>query len=91
VSIYWLTNTGASSGRLYYEDGHAEHPTEPTKVPIGLASFANDFRPVRRLAERDHSNIVSWNEYDRGSHWSAYDAPDLLLEDIRGFFRLLRD
>lgn len=89
VSIYWLTNTGGSSGRMYYEDGHAEHPTEPTTVPIGLASFAYDFRPVRRLAERDHRNIVSWNEYDRGGHWAAYDAPDLLLEDIRGFFRLV--
>ena len=89
VSIYWLTNTGASSGRMYYEDGHATHPTEPTTVPIGLASFAFDFRPVRRLAERDHLNIVSWNEYDRGGHWAAYDAPDLLLGDIRQFYRLV--
>jgi pimeloyl-ACP methyl ester carboxylesterase len=89
VAIYWLTNTGGSSGRLYYEDGHAEHPGEPTEVPIGLASFAFDFRPVRRFAERDHSNIVSWHEYDRGSHWASYDAPDLLLEDIRGFYRRL--
>jgi epoxide hydrolase len=89
VSIYWLTNTGASSGRMYYEDGHATHPSEPTTVPIGLASFAYDFRPVRRLAERDHSNILSWNEYDRGGHWAAYDAPDLLLGDIRQFYRLV--
>jgi hypothetical protein len=72
---------------MYYEDGHAEHPGEPTTVPIGLASFAYDFRP---FAERDHRNIVSWNEYDRGGHWSAYDAPDLLLGDIRQFFRLVR-
>jgi hypothetical protein len=41
------------------------------------------------LAERDHRNIVSWNEYDRGGHWAAYDAPDLLLEDIRQFYRLV--
>jgi len=90
VSIYWLTNTSASANRMYYEDGHAEHPTEPTTAPIGLASFANDFKPLRRFAERDHRNIVSWNNYDRGGHWAAQDAPDLLLHDIRQFFRSLR-
>jgi epoxide hydrolase len=90
AAIYWLTNTGASSARFYYEDAHAEHPSEPTSAPTGLASFAFDFTPLRRFAERDHANIVSWNEYDRGSHWAAHDAPDLLLDDIRQFFRGLR-
>jgi pimeloyl-ACP methyl ester carboxylesterase len=86
ATIYWLTNTGASSARFYYEDHHAEHPTTPTTAPTGLASFAYDFRPLRRFADRDHSNIVSWNEYDRGSHWATQDAPDLLIKDIQGFF-----
>jgi pimeloyl-ACP methyl ester carboxylesterase len=90
AAIYWLTNTAASSARFYYEDAHAEHPSEPTTSPIGLASFAFDFTPLRRFAERDHANIVSWNEYERGSHWAAHDAPDLLLGDIREFFRGLR-
>jgi len=86
ATIYWLTNTGASSARFYYEDHHADHPTEPTTAPTGLASFAYDFRPLRRFADRDHANIVSWNEYDRGSHWATQDAPDLLIEDLRNFF-----
>src|ERR687896_654947 len=90
VSIYWLTNTAASSARFYYEDKRAEQPTEPTTGPIGLASFAFDFRPIRRFAERDHANIVSWSEFDRGSHWAAHDAPDLLVSDIRQFFRRFR-
>jgi epoxide hydrolase len=90
VSIYWLTNTAASAARIYYEDAHAEQPTGPTTVPTGLASFANDFRPIRRFAERDHENIVSWSEFDRGGHWAAHDAPDLLVGDIRQFFRGLR-
>ncbi|MBN6055150.1 epoxide hydrolase, partial [Nonomuraea sp. RK-328] len=69
--------------------------TEPTTFPLGLASFAYDFRPLRRFADRDHKNrdhknIVSWNEYDRGSHWAAHDAPDLLVDDLRGFFRRFR-
>jgi len=90
VAIYWLTNTAASAARFYYENKHAEQPTGPSTVPIGLASFAFDFRPIRKFAERDHANIVSWSEFDRGSHWAAHDAPDLLLGDIRQFFRTLR-
>jgi len=89
ATLYWLTNTAASSARFYYEDHHAVHPTAPTTAPTALASFAYDFTPLRRFAERDHSNIVSWNEYDRGSHWATQDAPDLLISDIRQFFAAL--
>ncbi|NES15687.1 MULTISPECIES: epoxide hydrolase family protein [Micromonospora] len=101
VMIYWLTNTAASSARYYYEDAEAVPPTqkvngrgaeplEPTTVPLGLANFAWDFASIRTLAERDHKNIVSWNTYDRGSHFAAHDAPDLLVADIRQFFAKLR-
>ena len=55
-------------------------------MPIGLASFALDMKTVRKFAERDHANIVHWNEYDRGGHWAAHDAPDLLVADIQQFF-----
>jgi epoxide hydrolase len=77
------------SARFYYEDRHGEQPSEPTTFPIGLASFAFDFQPIRRFVERDHTNVITWNSYARGSHWSAHDAPDLLLDDIRQFFRRL--
>jgi len=83
ASAYWLTNTIGSSIRRYYADAHAEQrPTEPTTVPTGVAVFANDFQSIRRFADRDHANIVSWNRYGRGSHFSPHDAPDLLLADI---------
>jgi hypothetical protein len=90
ASIYWLTNTGASSARFYYEDRHSETAIEPTTFPIGLAAFAYDFTPLRRFVARDHTNVVHWQEYDRGSHWSAHDAPDLLIGDLRQFFRRFR-
>jgi epoxide hydrolase len=91
ASAYWLTNTIGSSIRRYYEDAHAEQrPSQPTTAPTGVAIFANDFQSIRRFADRDHANIVSWNRYDRGSHFSPHDAPDLLLDDIRQFFRALR-
>ncbi len=91
ASAYWLTNTIGSSIRRYYEDTHAnQQPTEPTTTPTGVALFAEDFQSVRRFAERDHANILSWHRYERGSHFAPQDAPDLLVDDIRGFFRQLR-
>jgi epoxide hydrolase len=91
ASAYWLTNTIGSSIRRYYADAHAETAaTEPTTAPTGVAIFAEDFQTIRKLAERDHKGIVSWNRYERGSHFAPHDAPDLLLDDLRRFFRDLR-
>ena len=93
ASLFWFTNTAASSARFYFENRawfathQGQRQGEVTTVPIGLASFAYDFRPIRRFVERDHSNVIHWNNYDRGGHWAAHDAPDLLLGDIRQFFR----
>jgi pimeloyl-ACP methyl ester carboxylesterase len=100
VAIYWFTGTSGSSARFYYEDAHtAEHPAEPTTVPTGLAMFAGDFQSIRRFAERDHSNIVSWNSYDSGlptaggndpgGHYAAHEATELLVADIQQFFSKL--
>ena len=90
VMLYWLTGTGGSAARLYYEDAHATQPTEPTTVPMGLAAFGGDFSGIRRFAERDHSNIVRWSTFDHGGHFTAHKAPDLLVGDIRSFFEPLR-
>jgi pimeloyl-ACP methyl ester carboxylesterase len=90
VAIYWLTGTSASSMRFYYEDAHVtDPPAGPTTVPIGVAGFGNDFRSIRRFAERDHKNLVHWTRYDRGGHYAAHQAPDLLTADIRTFFAKL--
>ena len=90
LAIYWFTRTSASSARFYYENAHAEHPTEPTTVPIGLASFAGDFQSIRRFVDRDHKNVASWNVYDVGGHYAAHQAPDVLVDDIRQFYGPLR-
>ena len=90
VMLYWLTGTAASAARLYYENAHAAHPTEPTTVPIGLAAFGGDFSGIRQFAHRDHKNIVRWSVFDHGGHFAAHKAPDLLVGDIREFFRGVR-
>lgn len=60
-------------------------PTELTTVPIGLASFAGDFKSIHRLVNRDHENVVSWHGYATRGHYAAHQAPDVLLADLRGF------
>jgi pimeloyl-ACP methyl ester carboxylesterase len=102
VMLYWLTGTAASAARFYYEDAHAEHvPTGPTTAPTALAMLPGDFQSIRRFAERDHTNIVRWTELGsdpsggtdpaaRGGHYAAHQVPDLLVGDIREFYRGLR-
>lgn len=89
VLLYWFTGTAASSIRFYYEDKQSEAPAGPTTVPIGLAGFADDFKSIRRFAERDHANVIQWHEYPVGGHHSAHQVPDVLVDDIRGFFASL--
>jgi hypothetical protein len=55
-------------------------------VPLGLASFAGDFKSIRRFVDRDHKNVVSWHEYTVGGHYAAHQAPDVLVDDLRGFY-----
>jgi len=90
VTLYWLTGTGGSAARLYYEDAHATPPTEPTTIPTGVAAFGGDFSGIRRFADRDHRNIVRWSTFDHGGHFAAHKVPDLLVGDIRAFFEPLR-
>jgi len=90
TAIYWLTNTGGSSIRFYYEDAHGPRQTEPTTVPLGVAGFAGDFSGVRRFAERDHKNIVAWHLHpEPGGHYAAHLEPQVLADDIREFYRNL--
>jgi hypothetical protein len=97
VTLYWLTRTAASSARLYAESietvsgwiGGAE--AEPVRVPVGASVFPAEVpRPSRRWAERRYPDLRYWAEHDRGGHFPALEVPDLLVEDLRAFFRPLR-
>jgi pimeloyl-ACP methyl ester carboxylesterase len=89
VMLYWLTGTANSSARLYYENMHAGFsPQQPGTTPTGVAVFAEDYA-IRRYGERGN-NIVHWSEFDRGGHFAAMEAPDLLVGDVRAFFRRFR-
>jgi pimeloyl-ACP methyl ester carboxylesterase len=89
IMLYWLTNTGGSSAQMYYEGRSSwGQPEERSSVPTGVAVFPDDFS-IRRLVEREHT-IVHWSEFDRGGHFAAMEQPDLLVGDIRDFFRRFR-
>ena len=93
VSLYWFTATAGSSARLYYEAAHGGGwgaPEEPSVTPTGVAVFPREISlPIRPLAERTNA-IIHWSEFDRGGHFAAMEEPDLLIADVREFFRGLR-
>ena len=90
VMFYWLTDTSASAARLYYENMHArpDWGRQPSVIPVGVAAFAEDLA-IRRYGEQGN-NIVHWSDFDRGGHFAAMEAPDLLVGDVRTFFRTVR-
>jgi pimeloyl-ACP methyl ester carboxylesterase len=97
VTLYWLTGTAASSARLYAESidlisawiGGTR--VDPVRVPVGASVFPAEVpRPSRRWAARRYPDIRYWAEHDRGGHFPALEVPELLIDDLRNFFRLLR-
>jgi hypothetical protein len=90
VTIFWLTGTAGSAARLYLEagsDGWGERPA-PSPVPTAVANFLGD-RAIRGLAELSNT-ITRWAEYATGGHFASLQAPELLVTDLREFFRELR-
>ncbi len=92
--IYWVTETINSSTRLYYEARHSETTipsSEWVKVPTGAAIFPKEILPPpRETAERMY-NIQRWTVMPSGGHFAALEKPQELIDDIRAFFRPLRD
>jgi pimeloyl-ACP methyl ester carboxylesterase len=89
VSLYWFTRSGASAARFLYEAAHSGHGwLAPSAVPAGWAVF--DSSPVvRRIMDPDEK-IEHWSEFASGGHFAAMEEPELLVADVRAFFRKLR-
>jgi epoxide hydrolase len=97
VMLYWLPGTGASAARLYWESigkvqkWFTESTSDTVVVPTGCSIFPREVpRPSRRWAERRYKDIRYWNELDRGGHFAAFEQPDLFVDEVRSFFRLVR-
>jgi len=89
VMLYWLPAAGASSARLYWQSGRPNADT--IGVPTGCSIFPKEIvRTSRRWAERRFTDIRYWNELDRGGHFAAFEQPELFVQELRSFFRLVR-
>jgi pimeloyl-ACP methyl ester carboxylesterase len=97
ITLYWFTRTGASAARLYWESirevqkiftsGTGDH----VDVPTGASLFAKENpRPSRRWAARRFRDLRYWNDVPRGGHFAAFEQPDLFVDEVRAFFRLVR-
>jgi epoxide hydrolase len=97
VMLYWLPGTGASSARLYWESIRQVNQaisgaiSDTVGVPTGCSIFPKELqRPSRRWAAKRFSDIRYWNELDKGGHFAAFEQPELFVNEVRSFFRLVR-
>jgi microsomal epoxide hydrolase len=90
VTTFWVTNTGGSSGRLYYEGARAaidsRAPTARVEVPTAVAVFPKELYPTSRRIASDYYDIRRWTPMPRGGHFAAMEQPELLAADLQAFF-----
>jgi pimeloyl-ACP methyl ester carboxylesterase len=92
VTLTWLTNTGVSSGRLYWENTLGFFDVKGVSVPAAVSVFPRElYRAPRSWTERAYPNLVYFNEVDRGNHFAAWQEPDLFTTEVRAAFRSLRE
>jgi pimeloyl-ACP methyl ester carboxylesterase len=98
ITLYWLTGTGASAARSYWEDGQAlaqarasgQAPPE-VSLPVGFTTFPGEiWRSPRSWVEKSYPNLIYFNEVDRGGHFAAWEEPEVFTTEVRAAFRSLR-
>jgi pimeloyl-ACP methyl ester carboxylesterase len=96
ITLYWLTGTGASAARSYWEEGQesaraaGQAPT-PVSIPVGFTTFPGEiWRTPRSWVEKAYPNVIYFNEVDKGGHFAAWEEPELFSEEVRAAFRTLR-
>jgi pimeloyl-ACP methyl ester carboxylesterase len=95
ITLYWLTGTGASAARWYWETGRAQAaaggPPPPAAVPVGFTSFPGElFAAPRSWVETVYPDLAYYHEAERGGHFAAWEEPNLFAEEVRAAFRELR-
>ena len=92
ITLYWLTNTGISSARLYWENKADFFDAKPITVPFAISVFPDElYEAPRSWAERAYPhNLIHYNRLDRGGHFAAWEQPDLFSAEMRSSFKSLR-
>ncbi len=96
ITLYWLTNTGTSSSRSYWDAAQGEggpfNAIEISKVPVAVTVFPGEiYRAPRSWGEKSFKKLIYWNEVDKGGHFAAWEQPELFAAEIRAAFRPLRE
>ena len=92
ITLYWLTNTGVSAARLYWENKADFFDAKPITIPFAISVFPDElYQAPRSWAERAYpNNLIHYNRLDRGGHFAAWEQPELLAQELRVAFRTLR-
>jgi pimeloyl-ACP methyl ester carboxylesterase len=96
ITLYWLTGTGASAARNYWDDGRARaaaagQAPPPASVPVGFTTFPGEiWATPRSWAEAAYPGLAYFNEVDKGGHFAAWEEPQIFSEEVRATFRSLR-
>jgi len=92
ITLYWLTNTGVSSGRLYWENKADFFDAKNITIPFAISVFPDElYQAPRSWAERAYPhNLIHYKRLDRGGHFAAWEQPDLFSAEMRDSFRTLR-
>ena len=91
ITLYWLTNTGVSASRLYWEYKGGFFNTKGVSVPVAMTVFPGEqYQAPRSWAEQAYPNLIYYNQVDRGGHFAAWEQPQLFTEELRAAFRSLR-
>ncbi|HTY27443.1 MAG TPA: epoxide hydrolase, partial [Mycobacterium sp.] len=90
VSLYWFTNSAASSARLYWESFKNLVDGGPVQAPTGVASFPKEILQAPRSWCEPRYNITHWTDMPRGGHFAAFEQPELFVDDVRAFFATVR-
>ncbi len=91
VTHYWLTKSGISSARLYWESHLAFFDVKGVEIPVGVTVFPDELYPApRSWAEKAYPKLIHFNVVDRGGHFAAWEQPELLSKEVRAAFRSLR-
>jgi pimeloyl-ACP methyl ester carboxylesterase len=91
ITLYWLTNTGVSASRLYWEYKGGFWNAKGVSIPVAACVFPGEaYQAPRSWTERAYSNLIYFNEVDKGGHFAAWEQPQLFSEEVRAAFRSLR-
>jgi pimeloyl-ACP methyl ester carboxylesterase len=91
ITMTWVTNTGISSGRLYWENTLGFFDVKGVSVPAAVSVFPNElYQAPRSWTERAYPNLIYFNQVDEGNHFAAWQEPDIFTTEVRAAFRSLR-